>query len=253
MAVMPLDARRPAVACLLLCASLTVAEAAKTIPLPPRRPPDLIQRQPTVAAPVTPATKAPEITQDTSQSASPLEDMSREQLIAEVNSALTKLKQFNAKFSQTDQNGQSVSGQLTVLRPGRLRFDYNPPSALKIIADGNNVAVIDERLGTRDLYSIGLTPLKFLLSRSIDLGREFKISDIRVEQDRLILEAEDSATFGGSSQIDLIFDRKTLLLRSWTVIDPQGYAVTIKLTQIDTKHEPDPMGFVIPETVTPTK
>jgi hypothetical protein len=63
-----------------------------------------------VAAPVTPATKAPEITQDTSQSASPLEDMSREQLIAEVNSALTKLKQFNAKFSQTDQNGQSVSG-----------------------------------------------------------------------------------------------------------------------------------------------
>jgi len=90
-----------------------------------------------------------------------LEDMSREELIAEVNVALTKLKQFSAKFSQTDQNGQSVSGQLTVLRPGRLRFDYNPPSALKIIADGNNVAVIDERLGTRDLYSIGLTPLKF--------------------------------------------------------------------------------------------
>ena len=250
---MPRDARRPAVACLILFASLTVAEAAKKIPLPPRRPLDLIQRQPAEAAPVTSTTKTPEVSQDALKSTPLLENMSREELIAEVNSALTKLKQFNAKFSQIDQNGQSVSGQLTLLRPGRLRFDYNPPSALKIIADGNNVAVIDERLGTRDLYSIGLTPLKFLLSRSIDLGREFKISDIRVEPDRLILEAEDSATFGGSSQINLIFDRKTLLLRSWTVTDPQGYAVTIKLSQIDTKHEPDPMGFVIPETVKPTK
>ncbi len=253
MAVMPLDARRPAVACLILFASLTVAEAAKTIPLPPRRPPDLIQRQPAVTVPVTSPTKTPDVTQDASQSTPSLDEMSREELIAEVNSALTKLKQFSAKFSQTDQNGQSVSGQLTVLRPGRLRFDYNPPSALKIIADGNNVAVIDERLMTRDLYSIGLTPLKFLLSRSIDLGREFKIGDIRVEQDRLVLEAEDSATFGGSSQINLIFDRKTLLLRSWTVTDPQGYAVTIKLSQIDTKHEPDLMGFVIPDAVKPTK
>jgi outer membrane lipoprotein-sorting protein len=253
MAVMPLDARRPAVACLLLFASLTVAEAAKKIPLPPRRPPDLTQGQPVVTAPIKSPPKTPDIAQEPSQSVPLLEDMSREELIVEVNSALTKLKQFSAKFSQTDQNGQSVSGQLTVLRPGRLRFDYNPPSALKIIADGNNVAVIDERLGTRDLYSIGLTPLKFLLSRTIDLGREFKISDIRVEPDRLILEAEDSATFGGSSQINLIFDRKTLLLRSWTVTDPQGYAVTIKLSQIDTKHEPDSMGFVIPETVKPTK
>jgi hypothetical protein len=122
---MPLDARRPAVACLILFASLTTADAAKKIPLPPRRPPDLIQRQPAVTPPVTPTAKAPEITQDASQSTLLLDDMSREELIAEVNSALTKLKQFNAKFSQIDQNGQSVSGQLTVLRPGRLRFDYN--------------------------------------------------------------------------------------------------------------------------------
>lgn len=250
---MPLDARRPAVACLVFIASLTIAEAAKKIPLPPRRPPDLMQNQPMAIAPTPTAPKAPEVTRDSTPNVSLLEEMSREELITEVNNALTRLKQFSAKFSQTDQNGQSVSGTLTLLRPGRLRFDYNPPSALKIIADGNNVAVIDERLGTRDLYSIGLTPLKFLLSRSIDLGREFKISDIRVEPDRLVLEADDTATFGGSSHIVLGFDRKTLLLKNWTVIDPQGYSVTIRLSQIDTKHEPDMMGFVIPEAVKPSK
>ncbi len=250
---MPLDARSPAVVCLVFIASLTVAEAAKKIPLPPRRPPDLMQNQPMVITPTPTAPKAPEVTQDSTPSVPLLEEMSREEVITEVNNALTRLKQFSAKFSQTDQNGQSVSGTLTLLRPGRLRFDYNPPSALKIIADGNNVAVIDERLGTRDLYSIGLTPLKFLLSRSIDLGREFKISDIRVEPDRLVLEADDTATFGGSSHIVLGFDRKTLLLKNWTVIDPQGYSVTIRLSQIDTKHEPDTMGFVIPDAVKPSK
>lgn len=250
---MPLDARLAAVVCFVFIASFTIAEAAKKIPLPPRRPPDLMQSQPLVITPAPAAPKTPEVGQDSSPSGPLLDEMSREELIAEVNNALTRLKQFSAKFTQTDQNGQSVSGTLTVLRPGRLRFDYNPPSALKIIADGNNVAVIDERLGTRDLYAIGLTPLKFLLSRSIDLGREFKINDIRLDPDRLVLEADDSATFGGSSHILLGFDRKTLLLKSWTVTDPQGYSVTIKLSQIDTKHEPDTMSFVIPEAVKPSK
>ena len=186
-------------------------------------------------------------------SAPPLEDLSREGLILEINNALTNLKQFSAKFSQIDQSGQTFTGQLMVLRPGRLRFDYSPPSALKIIADGNNVAVIDQRLGTRDLYSIGLTPLKFLLSRSIDLNREFKLGEIRLEQDRVSLEADDNATFGGNSHIVLNFDRKTLILKGWEVTDPQGYSVTVKLMQIDTKREVDPMGFVIPESITPIK
>ena len=77
--------------------------------------------------------------------------------------------------------------------------------------------------------------------------------DIQIEKDRVTLEAEDKATFGGSSQIVLNFDRKTLLLKGWAVTDPQGYSVTVKLTQIDTKHELDQMNFVVPDTITPIK
>ena len=253
MAAMRRDARRLAVASLIFILSADLAAAARKIPLPPRRPPELGQSIPVNPAPLNLAPKVNEPVTESAPSAPALEDLSREDLIVEINNALTSLKQFSAKFSQIDQSGQTVTGQLLVLRPGRLRFDYNPPSALKIIADGNNVAVIDQRLGTKDLYSIGLTPLKFLLSRSIDLNKEFKLGDIQIEKDRVTLEAEDKATFGGSSQIILNFDRKTLLLKGWAVTDPQGYSVTVKLTQIDTKHELDLMNFVVPDTVTPIK
>ena len=253
MAAMRRDARRLAVASLIFILSGDLAAAARKIPLPPRRPPELGQSIPVIPAPLNVAPKVIEPTVAPAPSAPPLEDLSREGLILEINNALTNLKQFSAKFSQIDQSGQTFTGQLMVLRPGRLRFDYSPPSALKIIADGNNVAVIDQRLGTRDLYSIGLTPLKFLLSRSIDLNREFKLGEIRLEQDRVSLEADDNATFGGNSHIVLNFDRKTLILKGWEVTDPQGYSVTVKLMQIDTKREVDPMSFVIPESITPIK
>ncbi|MBM3637419.1 MAG: hypothetical protein FJX04_10255 [Alphaproteobacteria bacterium] len=253
MEAMRRDARRNAVAFLILILSVDLAVAARKIPLPPRRPPELEQSVQTIPAPLNLAPKINEPSVESVQSAPALEDLSREDLIIEINRALTSLKQFSAKFSQIDQSGQTVTGQLLVLRPGRLRFDYNPPSALRIIADGYNVSVIDQRLGTKDLYSIGLTPLKFLLSRSIDLNKEFKLGDIQIEKDRVTLEAEDKATFGGSSQIILNFDRKTLHLKGWAVTDPQGYSVTVKLTQIDTKHELDLMNFVVPDTVTPIK
>ena len=62
----------------------------------------------------------------------------------------------------------------------------------------------------------------------------------------IVVDAEDRATFGGKSQIRLGFDQKTKLLKQWTITDPQGYVVTVTLSQIDTRHEPDTMQFVVP-------
>jgi len=243
MAVTQPKGRRHAATALLFLFGITSGQAANTIPLPPRRPPDLT---PPLAAPETPV-QQPVAPKPVVPAKPPYASLSREELLKEVTTALSSLTQFSARFAQTDASGQTLTGRLTVLKPGRLRFDYNPPSTLKIIADGNLVAVIDQKLGTQDVYSIGLTPLKFLLSRSIDLSREFKILDARVEPDRVIVEMEDSSTFGGSSQLEIGFDPKTLLLRNWTVTDPQGYPVSVVLSQIDIKHEPDEMLFVIPE------
>jgi outer membrane lipoprotein-sorting protein len=209
------------------------------IPLPPSRPAGF-----GVSTEI-PVVEAPAPVQPIKPKPLPV-DLSPEELLAHINEALTGLKQFSAKFTQTSGNGQQTSGKLTVLRPGRLRFDYNSPSTITIIADGSLVAVIDSRLGTQDVYSIGLTPLKFLLGGSINLARDFKIIDVSHVGDKVSVYAEDSSTFGGTSRITLGFDPKTLVLKQWNVIDPQGYEVQVVLTGIDIRHEPDQMLFVIP-------
>jgi outer membrane lipoprotein-sorting protein len=221
------------------------------IPLPPYRPaelgPSAIKPEPETI-PLQPA--PPVVASQPQAKAAPNKpattDLSPAELLTAVNEQLTALKQFSAKFSQISGNGQQVSGRLTVLRPGRLRFDYNAPSAITIIADGNAVAVIDSHLGTQDVYAIGLTPLKFLLGNSINLARDFKIIDVSQEGDKVVVYGEDASTFGGTSRIALGFDSKTLLLKQWNVTDPQGYEVQVVLANIDTRHEPDPMLFVIP-------
>jgi len=190
------------------------------------------------------------------------------QLVKDLGSALRKMKEKDVAFVKAAEKAliamanstvplssdgmklvieNVTSGKLTVLRPGRLRFDYNPPSTITIIADGNSVAVIDSKLNTQDVYSIGLTPLKFLLGGTINLARDFKVTEVVNEGERIAVYAEDSSTFGGTSRIVLGFDPKSLVLKQWTVTDPQGYEVNVVLANIDTRHEPDTMQFVIPE------
>ena len=228
---------------LLLSASANAQAIGGKIPLPPRRPanfgvtsPVPVQEMAPVVQPVKPAPVKPAAI-----------DISPEEMLANINESLTNLKQFSAKFSQFSANGQQTSGKLTVLRPGRLRFDYNPPSTITIIADGSSVAVIDSKLNTQDVYSIGLTPLKFLLGGTINLARDFKVTEVVNEGERIAVYAEDSSTFGGTSRLVLGFDPKSLVLKQWTVTDPQGYEVNVVLANIDTRHEPDQMQFVIPD------
>lgn len=240
--------------------SLLVQSAlAQQIPLPRPRPaefgpsnitlpePEEIPQKPAaVEAPATPepAKAAPVKTPPKAIIAN---DASRETLIAEINRTLAGMKHFSALFVQNGSDGQRATGSLAVLRPGRLRFDYDPPNAIEVIADGNVVAIRDNRLGTQDVYSIGLTPLKFLLRDTINVENDAKIIDVKVAGERVIINLEDSSTFGGTSRISLGFDRQTMLLKQWTVTDPQGYDVSILLTAINLDDAPEPLLFVVPE------
>lgn len=56
---------------------------------------------------------------------------------------------------------------------------------------------------------------------------------------------EDSATFGGTSRVKLVFDARTSALKQWTVVDPQGYETIVSLFNLDLKSKPDPDLFKI--------
>ena len=77
-------------------------------------------------------------------------------------------------FVQIGGDGRRLAGKLYLQRPGKIRFEYDAPATIEVVADGSSVAVRDRKLATQDLYSIAQTPLKFLLRDRIDLGQDIR-------------------------------------------------------------------------------
>ena len=227
------------------------------VPLPPRRPAGLggpsTPKSPMVltphqqpqTAPAPSATQSPARTMPAAGPSLITPEMSNREVIEKVNAALNAVPFMSADFSQVGSNGKRLTGSLTVLKPGRLRFEYDPPATVEIVADGNQVAITDRKLKTQDLYQIGQTPLKFILKPGLDLARDTTVTGIEREKDRLTVYLDDKSTFGGTSKIALMFDPATLALKQWVVTDPQGYETLVRLDNIDTKTRPENDFFVI--------
>jgi outer membrane lipoprotein-sorting protein len=190
---------------------------------------------------------APALAQTPAATAPQSKSMDAKTAIASVNAWFNHAKSFESDFVQLGPDGRQSQGKLYVDRPGRLRFEYSPPSNLQVIADGRSVAVRDRKLGTQDEYFLSQTPLKFLLKDPFDLARDTKIRDLQFNPDNIAIRVEDSTTFGGTSRIRLIFDPKTFALQQWAVVDPQGYETLVSLYNTNVGAAPDPKLFQIPE------
>ena len=165
--------------------------------------------------------------------------------IERVNTYFNAMKGLKADFVQTSPDGRSFGGTLYLLRPGMMRFEYNPPAALEIVADGSAVAIRDRKLNTQDEYFIGQTPLKFLLQPKIDVAKDSKVIGLQREGESIVLGLEDKSTLGGTSRIKVVFDGKSHALKEWTVTDPQGQDTRVLLSNLDPNALPDKKLFVI--------
>ena len=227
---------------------------AQTAPRPPMRPAEFgasVSTKPAPPATTAPAAPVPSpaapssVTVTKTEVPKPLPlNTPAPEVLKRVNAALNASPYFSAYFTQLVGNRQS-DGQVYVMKPGKLRFDYDPPVPTEIIADGSSVAVRDTKMATQDIYPIGQTPLKFLTREQIDLARDLKVTGIRVDPDRVIVAVEDHSTFAGTSKVTLFFEQPTLLLKQWIVVDPQGVEISVVLNEINTKDRPDPKLFVI--------
>ncbi|MGH6852690.1 MAG: outer-membrane lipoprotein carrier protein LolA [Methylocella sp.] len=165
--------------------------------------------------------------------------------IQKANAYFNAATYMTGDFVQIGPDGKRSEGKIYVQRPGKLRFEYAPPATLEIVADGLSVAVHDRKTATKDIYFISQTPLKFLLKDQVDLSRDVKIIDVKSEPSAVTILVEDKATFGGTSQIKLVFDPVKFTLKQWQVTDPQGYQTLVSLFNVDLSKRPDPNLFQI--------
>ena len=109
--------------------------------------------------------------------------------LAQVQAHLRAVNTMTAGFTQTDRRGRSLSGTLTIKRPGRIRFDYGRSANMLIVGDGRALTFIDYDVGQRQRWPIGDSPLSVLLDPSQDLGRFARVT--RNDAQVLLLEARD--------------------------------------------------------------
>jgi outer membrane lipoprotein-sorting protein len=153
-------------------------------------------------------------------------------IVERANAYFTNLGTLVADFTQVGGDGRRQGGTLYLQRPGKVRFEYDPPATLEVIADGRSVAVRDTKLATQDLYSISQTPLKFLLREQVNLGQDIAITGITNDGDSVRLNLEDRSTLGGTSRITLYFDPEIQDLSQWRIVDAQGFQTVVVLNKV---------------------
>ena len=131
-------------------------------------------------------------------------------------------------------------------KPGQIRFEYNPPSALLIVATGGRVHVKNSRLNTVDSYDLSDTPLGLLLNKDVDLKANKAVMGITEQNGAVIVQARTS-TNRNNSNITLVFSAPALELRQWTVRDNQGGNTTVALQGLEPGASLDASLFIAPQ------
>jgi outer membrane lipoprotein-sorting protein len=177
--------------------------------------------------------------------APPPAPLSERAIVERANAYFNGLHTLVGDFVQVGGDGRKLGGKLYLQRPGKLRFEYAAPATLEVIADGSSVAVRDRKLATQDLFSIGQTPLKFLLQDRVDLSKDNRIIEVGSDADGARVVLEDRSTLGGTSKISLFFDDKVETLTRWRIVDPQGFLTTVTLSNLDRSRRVDAKLFAI--------
>ncbi|MBI4275159.1 MAG: outer membrane lipoprotein carrier protein LolA [Rhizobiales bacterium] len=172
-------------------------------------------------------------------------DPNQRALADRVSNYLSSIRTLVGEFVQVGPDGSRTEGQLYLQKPGRVRFEYNPPSPIELIADGQSVVVRDRKLATQDLYPLSQTPLRFLLADQVDLLKDTNVTAVYSDDVFATVVIEEKQTIGGTHRLMLMFAANDLTLRQWTVTDPQGFDTTVAIYNLDNTKKPDPGLFKI--------
>ncbi len=174
----------------------------------------------------------------------PLPALAQAAKAQEIANHFASIKTMMGEFVQFGPRGEQTGGKFFLERPGRIRFNYEEPSPMRVIADGKAVVIGNRKLKTWDLYPLSKTPLKLLLSESIDLGGKM-VRKVEQEDDLVTVILGDKSVFGDST-ITMMFDPKTNDLRQWTIKDQQGKETSVMIFNVQTGVDFDKSVFRIP-------
>jgi outer membrane lipoprotein-sorting protein len=149
-----------------------------------------------------------------------------------LSTSLNAIHSLKADFVQIDPNSAVEQGDVYLEKPGKMRFEYKPPSAVLVVSDGIDVAVFNRKLNTTDRYPLSTTPLNILLSDHVNLRENKNVIGIDRQHGDIVVHAR-SSDHRTTGNIAIVFS-PDFRLKQWTVVDAQGLATTVTINNVQT-------------------
>ncbi len=169
-------------------------------------------------------------------------------VVRRVENYLNGVKSLSARFLQVDSAGNVVHGQLYMRRPGRLRFEYDAPSPLLLVADGVWLVLYDRELEQVNRFPLYETPLGVLVDEPVNLREKVEVVEVDESPGVLRLKIIDR-DLPDEGWMGITFTEPPLLLRQWKIKDAQGGTTALSLTDIRVNQKLDPKLFVFTDPV----
>ena len=142
---------------------------------------------------------------------------------------LQNFDSLKSDFIQVNNNGNVLSGKIKILRPGKVRVEYNEIPLL-IISDGKKIASINKELDSITFYRIKDIPLALLLFKNFSL-KNVQILDYFDLENQLQIRLKEKDK-EGEDFIDILFEKNTFTLKKWTVFNSKSNKTEVLLENV---------------------
>lgn len=154
--------------------------------------------------------------------------------LSEISRYLNGIATAQGRFTQVNGDGSVSTGTVYIRRPGRIRFEYDPPNDALVMAGGGQVAVFDPKSNQPpEQYPLRRTPLSLILDKTVDLGRARMVIAHGAEGTltRVVAQDPENPDYG---TLTLYFSENPVRLRQWVIDDGSGSPVRVTLDRLET-------------------
>ena len=165
----------------------------------------------------------------------PVTGFAAEQLkLADISAYLNTITTLKAPFQQFNDDGTTSTGTLYIRRPGRMRFEYDPPEEALVIAAAQAVVIFDGKSNQPpETYPLRKTPLSLILARNVDLTRARMVRESVFDGKTTTVTAYNPDE-PDAGLIALTFTDNPTQLRHWVVTDSGGGQTKVVLGAFET-------------------
>ncbi|MDX1744214.1 MAG: outer membrane lipoprotein carrier protein LolA [Ruegeria sp.] len=154
--------------------------------------------------------------------------------LSQISDYLNGLKAVETTFTQVNDDGSLSTGKLWLQRPGKMRFEYDPPNSAVVLANTGTVKIFDPKSNQPpEQYPLKRTPLSLVLARNVNLGQANMVVGHDFDGTATVVTAQDPKN-PDTGRIELMFTDNPIELRKWVIHDNAGSQTTVLLGQLNT-------------------